>query len=93
MLITRVSQLTGKEHTLEVPANPDDLRRWERGELLIQEAMPYLAPHEREYLMSGITQEEWLACFGTGDHDDDPEPSEAAMRVIASTRVPKGGAS
>ena len=38
-------------HVLMV--NKNDLKRWESG-ALIQDAMPYLTPDERELLISGI---------------------------------------
>ena len=41
----------GTVHTLKV--NPGDVDKWRNGEL-IQSAMPYLAPTERELLISGI---------------------------------------
>ena len=43
--------MCGKTHTLHV--YPEDLERWEKGEV-IQNAMPYLRPEERELLISGI---------------------------------------
>lgn len=58
MLITRTSMLTGKVHTLDIPVTIEQLDKWERGEL-IQRAMPNLSDDDREFIMSGITQDEW----------------------------------
>jgi hypothetical protein len=58
MLIVRKSQLTGVERAIELPINELHLERWERGQL-IQDAMPHLTPAQREFVMSGITEEEW----------------------------------
>lgn len=39
--------------------NPDDLFRYEMGMGLIQDVLPYLTPSEREFIMTGITEDEW----------------------------------
>ena len=38
-------------------------RDWLRG-VPIQDAMPNLTPNEREFIMTGITPEEWNEIFG-----------------------------
>jgi hypothetical protein len=58
MLITRTSVLSGKERSLEVNVTPDQIREWENG-VLIQIAMPNLTDSEREFIKTGITDEEW----------------------------------
>jgi hypothetical protein len=60
MLIVRKSMMTGIERTRNINVTPAQLRAWEGG-ALIQEAMPNLTSEEREFLMTGITQEEWDA--------------------------------
>lgn len=64
MLITKVSPFSGKEHTLDIPVTSEQLREWQSGRALIQNAMPNLTPGQREFLMTGITDEEWDAEFG-----------------------------
>lgn len=63
MLITRKSAFTGVEHTLEIPVSLKQMDAWMNGEL-IQNAMPQLSADQREFLMTGITQEEWASAFG-----------------------------
>ena len=63
MLVERQSILTGKVHALELDVTQDQLRSWHSGEL-IQDAMPQLTEDEREFVMNGITPEEWTAIFG-----------------------------
>ena len=58
MLITRKSPFSGKANTMEIEFDSKDYEAWENGQL-IQKAMPYLTPDEREFLMTGITPEEW----------------------------------
>lgn len=65
MLIKRKSPFTGTVHELDIPVTEDQLHRWHNGEL-IQNAMPHLTSGQREFLMTGITDEEWSQAFGRG---------------------------
>jgi hypothetical protein len=58
MKITKKSDLTGVEHTMEIPVTREQIHEWEGG-TLIQRAMPNLTNIQREFLMTGITDEEW----------------------------------
>ena len=60
MIISRVSLLTGVTHTRDIPVTREQLIDWDRG-ALIQDAMPNLTPDEREFIETGITNEEWEA--------------------------------
>lgn len=53
---------------VEIPAKPGDVKKWQRGEL-IQHAMPYLTPGQREMLISGVCEE----CFNNMFGEDDDE--------------------
>lgn len=64
MLITRTSTITGQEHTLDLDINPDQLVRINTGIELIQNIVPHLSPSDREFIMTGITDEEWDNMFG-----------------------------
>jgi len=66
MEITKTSQLSGKENTLDIDVTQDQINCWKEGEL-IQRAMPHVSRPEREFLMSGITPKEWEDAFGEGD--------------------------
>lgn len=61
--ITKTSMFTGKEHTLTLVFDEADYEAWLNGKL-IQNAMPYLTADEREFLMTGVTSEEWKQTFG-----------------------------
>lgn len=63
MLITRKSRLSGIERTIELPITEDQLQKWQQG-LVIQAAMPNLNSAEREFVMTGITDDEWTEMFG-----------------------------
>lgn len=62
MLITRKSTLTGNVHTLEISVTEAQLEAWKAGEL-IQKAMPNLTADDREFILTGVTPEEWDATF------------------------------
>lgn len=63
MLVTRTSLLSKKEHTLEVDVTEAQLQAYRDG-ALIQDACPHLPDDLREFLITGITPEEWKAHFG-----------------------------
>lgn len=63
MLIEKKSVLTGKTHILDIPVTKEQLTQWQEG-ALIQDAMPNLSVNDREFLISGITPEEWKEVFG-----------------------------
>lgn len=66
MQITRQSQWSGQIRTLDIPVTYDQLYEWQRG-TLIQNAMPNLTPDQREFLMTGITAEEWEEMWNRED--------------------------
>lgn len=63
MQVTRVSALTGIERTREICVLPEELKAWQNG-VAIQRAMPRLTPEQREFMISGITEEEWEEMYG-----------------------------
>jgi len=58
MLITKQSVMTGEKNTMLLPVTNEQIDRWQNGEL-IQNVFPHLSPSEREFLISGVTPEEW----------------------------------
>lgn len=58
MQITMESMLTGNVSTMDIDVTLEQLEAWHNG-MLIQEAMPHLTANEREFIKTGITQEEW----------------------------------
>lgn len=62
MLITRKSIITGKINTMDLDVSDQQLAEWEGGKL-IQDVFPHLNASEREFMMSGITPEEWDKMF------------------------------
>jgi hypothetical protein len=66
MKITRTSQLSGKTHTLDLNVTQEQMDRFEirriTGEY-VQTIFPDLPKEEREFILTGITPEEWNTAF------------------------------
>ena len=69
MKITRTSIFTGIERTLDLPITESQIAEWKAGGL-IQDVMPNLTASQREFVMTGVTDEEWDNEFGTDEDDD-----------------------
>jgi hypothetical protein len=62
MLVTRKSAITGISRTLELPITEEQLILWQNG-LVAQQAFPQLNADQREFIITGITEEEWNNAF------------------------------
>lgn len=63
MKIAKTSPFTGKETTLEIPGLTEEmLTAWKNG-ALIQDALRGISADHREFLMTGISPEEWDDIF------------------------------
>ncbi len=58
MNITRTSMFTGIKRTLNLPVTESQMQAYLEGALL-QNAFPNLSPGEREFIKTGVTDEEW----------------------------------
>ena len=63
MLVQRRSILTGLVRTRELDITEEQFDAWQAG-ALIQDVMPHLSDSDREFLINGVTEEEWAATFG-----------------------------
>ena len=63
MKITKKSSLTGAEHTMDIDVTLEQLWRIENRTDLVQRIVPHLPPAEREFLLTGNTDEEWQLAF------------------------------
>ncbi len=66
MIVTRTSQVSGVRRSLDLDITPEQMERYERGGL-VQECFPHLPKDQREFIMTGITQEEWDELFKDED--------------------------
>lgn len=69
MKITRRSPFSGQINTREIPVTELQLQIWNQGKALIQDAMPNLSSDDREFIMTGITSEEWNDSFSNDPED------------------------
>ncbi len=63
-----VQTVTGSLRTREFPITRDQWDAWLNG-AYIQDAFPHLSPDDREFLLTGMTSEEWDATFGEDDEE------------------------
>jgi len=66
MLITKQSALSGKTHTKDIIVTQEQIDAW-KGGMMIQDAMPNVSDDDREFLLTGITPDEWNGVFPHGD--------------------------
>lgn len=64
MKVTNTSQYSGKTYTMDLDITPDQWAKYCCGEGFIQDIFPNLTPGEREFIKTGITDEEWTELFG-----------------------------
>jgi hypothetical protein len=62
MLIEKICPFTGKVNTKEIDVTLLQLKAWQHGQL-IQKAMPNVSPSDREFIMTGITDDAWDDMF------------------------------
>lgn len=66
MIFRRKSIISGAIRDREIEVTQEELLAWQRG-ALIQDAMPNLSADDREFIMTGITPDEWDEAFGEDD--------------------------
>jgi hypothetical protein len=66
MKVKRKSPLTGKSHEMDLPITAEQIGNYNRG-AMIQDAFPHLTPSQREFILTGISPEEWDATFPEED--------------------------
>ena len=69
--VTKQSVITRKMNTMELPITQEHLDMYETvGDILVQDAFPNLDIGQREFLISGITPQEWNETFGEEGDDE-----------------------
>jgi hypothetical protein len=61
--IEKKSIFTGRTAVMEINVTPEQIEQWQRSGRNIQDALPWLTPSEREFLLSGTTDAEWDELF------------------------------
>lgn len=62
--------LSGKERTMDLPITNEQIAKFEAG-ALIQDAFPHLTDSQREFYLTGSTDDEWDEAFGDDEDDED----------------------
>jgi len=69
MKVTRTSRLTGVTRTIDLPITHEQLIDYGRG-ALIQDVLHNLSESQREFFMTGITEDEWQQYISDTEDDD-----------------------
>ena len=65
--VTQTSILTGNQSSMLLPLRQGQIEHWLNSGTNVQDAFPWLSANVREFLMTGITPDEWNATFPEGD--------------------------
>lgn len=75
MRIIKRSPVTGQLNARDIDVTIEQLIAWQGG-VLIQDAMPHLSADDREFILTGMTPEDWEEVFGDDEYGDE-EPASA----------------
>jgi len=72
MRIKMKSSLTGHVHEMDLNITPGQWREWNSfNRRMVQDVFPDLSAEEREFLMTGITPDEWVNVFPPEEEEED----------------------
>ena len=64
MKVIRTSDYSGETREMEIPITPEQLALYETGNRPIQEVFPELTESQREFIITGMTDDEWNQLCG-----------------------------
>jgi len=65
------SALTGHVHVMEIQITPAQWKEWNSfNRRMVQDIFPHLTAEEREFLLTGITPDEWAAAFPPEEEEE-----------------------
>lgn len=73
MILKRKSILTGKIHEREIDITEGQFYEWFGSNVLIQRAFPHLSADDREFILNGITPEEYNTLYGNEGNEADTD--------------------
>lgn len=88
-MIRKQSALTQEWHTLDIPVTHAQLNAWKNGGL-IQEVCPNLSPDQRQFILSGVTADEWEKAFGNEDRINPDDLRKIAMTMGKKVLIVEG---
>lgn len=63
MLVKRTSPFDGVEREMDLPITAEQYDAYAFGNVMIQKAFPNLTADQREFIMTGITPQQWDEIF------------------------------
>ncbi len=69
-MVTKVSEYSGIERTINIPIAELDYEKWIKG-ALVQRVAPYLSPAHREFMKSGMYGDEFVKSRKEGCHESE----------------------
>ncbi len=79
MKVVRRSILSGNENWMDLNVTQEQMRRFEAGEK-VQNVFPHLSADHREFILNGITQEEWSMYMGKDDEFEEDRFTDETER-------------
>lgn len=76
MRITRTSIHIGITRTLDLDVTPEQLSLIENKEQHIQDVLPHLSKDDREFILTGLTAQEWDEMFNDEGDDEDNDGAD-----------------
>lgn len=76
MKITRESIVSGKVRTWDMNISPEQYDLFENQGVFIQNAFPNLSENEREFILTGVTPDEWDTVMAEPEDEYLPFPDE-----------------
>lgn len=80
MIVTRKSPFDQKVREWDLPITQDQMVRYVNGDL-VQNAFPHLDSNQREFIMTGITPNQWEETFGGKLETSD---EEFGIRIVGT---------
>ena len=71
MQVSKVSNISGKENSMDLNVTQDQLDQYAQGGVLLQNVFPNIKPAEREFIKTGVTPTEWDEMFGSCEEEED----------------------
>lgn len=76
MIIKKKSPFSGIVHEMDLPITQAQVDAWQAGEYA-QVAFSNLTARQREFIMTGITEQEWNDTFPEEDEEDEEDLFDA----------------
>lgn len=86
MRVTRISPMTGKLNTMDLPITLEQVAAYNSG-VLLQFAFPDLNPEQREFYHTGYTTEDWTLMFPPKTRAEEAEEECDAEQAALEEKI------